>query len=143
MSALALIGVLAVAWIVGARRRGHPLLLPGISDDRQPHDVRVQDGLLFGAVLLVGAVVVVLALRYVVRARSMRVCARRGGRSRRAGACRARWRSCARAGPAIGSATAGTSSPIRSARRSGTPSSAPHELQQPLALVAGGVEHVH
>lgn len=60
------IGVLAVAWIVGAVVAGIALLLPGVSDDLQPHDVRVQDGLLFGALLLVGAVVVVLALRYVV-----------------------------------------------------------------------------
>ena len=57
------IGVLAVAWIVGAVVAGIALLLPGVSDDRQSHGVRVQDGLLFGAALLVGGVVVVLALR--------------------------------------------------------------------------------
>ncbi len=60
------IGVLAVAWIVGALVAGAGLLLPGISDDGQPHDVRVQDGLLFGAALVVGAVVVFFALRFVV-----------------------------------------------------------------------------
>jgi O-Antigen ligase len=60
------IAVLAVAWIVGAGVAGIALLLPGVSDDLQPHDVRVQDGLIFGLVLLVGAAVVVLALRYVV-----------------------------------------------------------------------------
>jgi O-Antigen ligase len=60
------IGVLAVSWIVGAVVAGVGLLLPGVSDDLQPHDVRVQDGLVFGAALLAGAVAVALALRYVV-----------------------------------------------------------------------------
>jgi tetratricopeptide (TPR) repeat protein len=60
------IGVLAVAWIVGALVAGAGLLLPGISDDGQPHDVRVQDGLVFGAALVAGAVLVALALRFIV-----------------------------------------------------------------------------
>lgn len=60
------IAVLAVAWIVGAVIAGAGLLLPGIGDDSQPHDVRVDDGLLFGAALVVGGAIVVLALRYVV-----------------------------------------------------------------------------
>jgi hypothetical protein len=60
------IGVLAVAWIAGACVAGAGLLLPGISDDGQPHHVRVHDGLLFGLALLVGAGVVVLVLRYLV-----------------------------------------------------------------------------
>jgi hypothetical protein len=37
-----------------------------VSDDGQPHDVRVQDGLVFGAALLVGAGAVVFALRFVL-----------------------------------------------------------------------------
>src|SRR3954447_18154343 len=41
------VGVLAVAWIVGAAVAGLGLLLPGISDDGQAHSVRVHDGLLF------------------------------------------------------------------------------------------------
>jgi O-Antigen ligase len=60
------IGVLAVAWIVGAAVAGVALLLPGVSDDGQPHDVRVHDGLLFALALLVGAALVALVLRYVV-----------------------------------------------------------------------------
>jgi hypothetical protein len=60
------IGPLAAAWIVGACVAGVGLLLPGISDDGQPHHVRVQDGLVFGAALVVGAAVVWLCVRYVV-----------------------------------------------------------------------------
>jgi hypothetical protein len=60
------IGPLAVAWIAGAGAAGIGLLLPGVSDDGQSHSVRVDDGLLFGAALIVGAVVVWAALRYVV-----------------------------------------------------------------------------
>ncbi len=60
------IGPLAVAWIAGAAVAGVALLLPGVSDDGQPHGVRLQDGLVFGAALVVGAVVVAAALRYVV-----------------------------------------------------------------------------
>jgi hypothetical protein len=60
------IGVLAVSWIVGAAVAGVALLLPGVSDDGQPHDVRVQDGLLFALALLVGAAAVVLVLRFLV-----------------------------------------------------------------------------
>jgi O-antigen ligase len=61
------IGVLAVAWIAGAWVAGAALLLPGVTDDLQPHSVRVHDGLLFGLALVVGAAVVALALRYVVK----------------------------------------------------------------------------
>jgi O-antigen ligase len=60
------VGPLAVAWIVAAVVAGVALLLPGVSSDGQPHDVRVQDGLLFGAAFVVGAVVIYLALRFVV-----------------------------------------------------------------------------
>jgi O-Antigen ligase len=60
------IGVLAVAWIAGAVVAAAGLGLPGVSDDGQPHDVRVHDGLLFGLALLVGAGAVALALRYLV-----------------------------------------------------------------------------
>jgi hypothetical protein len=60
------IGPLAVAWIAGTVVAGIGILLPGVSDDGQSHSVRVEDGLLFGAALVVGAVVVWAALRYVV-----------------------------------------------------------------------------
>src|SRR5204862_237866 len=60
------IGVLAVAWIVGACVAGGALLLPGVSDDGQSYSVRVHDGLLFGLALVVGAAVVAAVLRYVV-----------------------------------------------------------------------------
>jgi hypothetical protein len=60
------IGPLAVAWIAGAAVAGIGLLLPGVSDDGQSHHVRVDDGLLFGAALVVGAVVVWATLRYLV-----------------------------------------------------------------------------
>jgi O-antigen ligase/polysaccharide polymerase Wzy-like membrane protein len=63
---LAALGPLAVAWIVGAVVTAVALLLPGVSSDGQPHDVRVQDGLVFGAVFVVGAVVVALASRFVL-----------------------------------------------------------------------------
>src|SRR5256714_1030309 len=61
------IGAWAVAWIAGAAVAGAGLLLPGVSSDGQAHHVRVHDGLLFGAALVVGAGVVWLALRYVVK----------------------------------------------------------------------------
>src|SRR2546426_3102792 len=63
---LAAIGPLAVAWIVAAVVAVVALLLPGVSSDGQPHDVRVQDGLLFGAALVLGAAAIYVALRYVV-----------------------------------------------------------------------------
>ncbi len=56
----------AVAWIAGAAVASAALLLPGVSDDAQPHGVRVQDGLVFGAALVAGAAVIVVALRFVV-----------------------------------------------------------------------------
>src|SRR5919197_268577 len=55
-----------LAWVVGACVAGVGLLLPGVSDDGQPHHVRVHDGLLFGAALVGGAAVVLLALRFAV-----------------------------------------------------------------------------
>jgi hypothetical protein len=61
-----LVGPLGVAWIAGAAVAGIALLLPGVSDDGQPHGVRVQDGLIFGAVLVLGAVAVVFASRVVL-----------------------------------------------------------------------------
>jgi len=63
---LATLGPLALAWIVGAAVAGVALLLPGVSSDGQPHHVRVRDGLVFGAVLVVGAVVVGFASRFVL-----------------------------------------------------------------------------
>jgi hypothetical protein len=59
-------GPLAVAWIAGAAVAGIGLLLPGVSDDGQSHHVRVTDGLIFGAALVVGGVVVWAALRSLV-----------------------------------------------------------------------------
>src|SRR4051794_7985784 len=47
------IGPWAVAWIAGAAVAGAGLLLPGVSNDGQAHHVRVHDGLLFGAALVV------------------------------------------------------------------------------------------
>jgi hypothetical protein len=58
------IGPLAVAWVVGALVAGAGLLLPGVSKDGEAHGTRVQDGLAFGLVLVVGGVAVVLALRF-------------------------------------------------------------------------------
>ena len=63
---LAALGPLAVAWIVGAVVAGVALLLPGISSDGVSHHARVRDGLVFGAVLVVGAVVVGFASRLVL-----------------------------------------------------------------------------
>ncbi len=63
---LAALGPLALAWIAGAVVAGVALLLPGVSADGQPHDVRVYDGLVFGAVFVVGAVVVGFASRFVL-----------------------------------------------------------------------------
>ena len=63
---LEVIGPLAVAWIVAAVVAGIALLLPGVSSDGQPHHVRVQDGLFFGAAFVVGAIAIYLALRFVV-----------------------------------------------------------------------------
>ncbi len=63
---LAALGPLAVAWIVGAVVAGVALLLPGISSDGASHHVRVRDGLVFGAVLVVGAVVVAFGSRFLL-----------------------------------------------------------------------------
>lgn len=61
------VGVLAVAWIAGAAASGIALLLPGVADDGQSHSARVRDGLIFGLAFVIGAAVVVLALRFLVR----------------------------------------------------------------------------
>ena len=63
---LAVLGPLAVAWVVGACVAAAALALSGISEDGQPHHARLQDGLVFGAVLLVGGIVVVFATRFVL-----------------------------------------------------------------------------
>jgi hypothetical protein len=63
---LAALGPLAVAWIVGAVVAGVALLLPGVSSDGVSHDARVRDGLVFGAVLVVGGVVVAFASRFLL-----------------------------------------------------------------------------
>jgi O-Antigen ligase len=75
---LVVVGPLAVAWVAGAVVGGIGLLLPGVSDNGQPHDVRVQDGLLFGLALVAGLAAVVVAMRFVLgRAVDRRVA--RGG----------------------------------------------------------------
>jgi O-antigen ligase/polysaccharide polymerase Wzy-like membrane protein len=56
---------LAVGWVLAAAVAGAALLLPGVSDNAQSDDARLQDGLVFGAVFVVGAAVVVFALRFV------------------------------------------------------------------------------
>ena len=76
---LAVLGPLAAAWIGGAVVAGVALLLPGISSDVQPHDVRVRDGLVFGAVLIVGAVVVAFLSRFLLARTVDRRLARAGG----------------------------------------------------------------
>src|SRR5437879_5857490 len=63
---LAALGPLALAWIAAAVVAGVGLLLSGVSSDGQSHHVRVRDGLVFGAVLVVGAAVVALASRFVL-----------------------------------------------------------------------------
>ena len=60
---LAALGPLAVAWIVGAVVAGVGLLLPGVSSDGASHHARVRDGLVFGAVLVLGAIVVAFGSR--------------------------------------------------------------------------------
>lgn len=63
---LAVLGPLAVAWIGGGVVAAIGLLLPGVSSDGQPHDVRVHDGLVFGTMVVVGALVVGFASRFVL-----------------------------------------------------------------------------
>jgi hypothetical protein len=63
---LDVVGPLAVAWISAAIVAAVGLVLPGVSSDDQSHSVRLQDGLLFGAAFVLGAVVVYFVLRYVV-----------------------------------------------------------------------------
>jgi hypothetical protein len=69
---LELVAPLGVAWIAGAAVAGIALLLPGVSDDGQAHGVRVQDGLIFGAALVLGAVAVVFASRVALDRRLVR-----------------------------------------------------------------------
>jgi tetratricopeptide (TPR) repeat protein len=63
---LVVVGPLAVAWVAGGVVAGIGLVLPGVSDNGQPHDVRVQDGLLFGTALVLGVAAVVVAMRFVL-----------------------------------------------------------------------------
>ena len=63
---LGALGPLAVAWIVGAVVAGVALLLPGVSSDGVSHHARVRDGLVFGAVLVFGGVVVAFASRFLL-----------------------------------------------------------------------------
>ena len=143
---LAVLGPLAVAWVVGACVAAAALLLPGVSEDGQPHHARLQDGLVFGAVLLVGGIVVGFATQFVLeRAVDARVA--RGaavalvvlllaalvaavvqrGRARR-------FRQCALARILEQSQLAGAGYAGQSDQ---------HELEQPLALVDGSLERVH
>jgi len=62
---LVAVGPLAVAWVVGALVAGAALLLPGVADNGQSDDVRLEDGLAFGAALVIGAAVVFFATRRV------------------------------------------------------------------------------
>jgi hypothetical protein len=62
---LVAVGPLGVAWVVGALVAGTGLLLPGVADNGQSDDVRTEDGLAFGVTLLIGAAVVVFAMRRV------------------------------------------------------------------------------
>jgi O-antigen ligase/polysaccharide polymerase Wzy-like membrane protein len=59
------VGPLAVAWIAGALVAGAGLLLHGVADNGQDHETRLQDGLTFGVLLLLGALAVVFAFRFV------------------------------------------------------------------------------
>jgi tetratricopeptide (TPR) repeat protein len=70
-----LVAPLGVAWIAGAAVAGIALLLPGVSDDGQLHGVRVQDGLIFGAALVLGALAVVFASHVVLSPRLVRAVA--------------------------------------------------------------------
>src|SRR5919201_489046 len=58
------IPALAAAVPSAALVAGIALALPGIANDGEPHSTRVRDGLIFGALFVVGAVVVALASRW-------------------------------------------------------------------------------
>lgn len=60
---LVAVGPLAFGWVVGALVASAGLLLPGVADNGQSDDVRMQDGLAFGGALVLGAAVVVFAMR--------------------------------------------------------------------------------
>jgi hypothetical protein len=76
---LVAVGPLAVAWVVGTLVAAAGLALPGVADNGQSDDVRMEDGLAFGAALVIGAAVVVLAMRRVQdRAVDVRVARRVG-----------------------------------------------------------------
>jgi hypothetical protein len=59
------VGPLALAWVIGALVSGAALLLPGVSENGETHRVRVEDGIAFGLLLIVAAVALVFALRWV------------------------------------------------------------------------------
>ena len=112
------LGPLAVSWIAGAAVSGVALLLPGVSSDGQPHDVRVQDGLVFGAVFVVGLSWSPLPCGSCCRARwTIASRALQAWRSSSSCSSRSQERWCARAAPEISSARAGTSSRTGSAHR--------------------------
>ncbi len=70
---------LAVAWLLGALVAGLALLLPGVSDNGQSHNARVQDGIAFGILLAVGAIAAVFLFRLVASRAVSRAAARRVG----------------------------------------------------------------
>jgi hypothetical protein len=56
---------LALTWVIGALVAGAALLLPGVSENGESHRARVEDGIAFGLLLVVAAVALVFALRWV------------------------------------------------------------------------------
>jgi hypothetical protein len=60
------VGPLALAWLSGALVAGAALVLPGVSDNGESHRVRLEDGIAFGLLLIVGAVALVFALRWIL-----------------------------------------------------------------------------
>ena len=68
---------LAVAWVAGALVAGLALLLPGVSDNGQSHNARLQDGIAFGILVVLGAIAVVFAFRAVASRSVSRTVARR------------------------------------------------------------------
>jgi hypothetical protein len=59
------VGPLALAWIIGALVASAALLLPGVSENGETHRVRVEDGIAFGLLLVLAAIALVFALRWV------------------------------------------------------------------------------
>jgi hypothetical protein len=68
---------LALAWLFGALVAGLALLLPGVSDNGQSHNTRVQDGIALGILLVLGAIAVVLLFGLVASRAVNRTAARR------------------------------------------------------------------